>query len=98
MFYIRKMENRIEIDISGLTTEDIEEIKRLVEAKRQAKTNGSKAPTTNGLDEKPPPFSCSPLGKRLEEIRRQIEQSGMPMLSEEAFEAEIRARRGERHP
>ena len=54
MFYIRKMENRIEIDISGLTTEDIEEIKRLVETKRQAKTNGSKAPTTNGLDEKPP--------------------------------------------
>lgn len=98
MFYIREMENRIEIDISGLTTEDIEEIKRLVEAKRQAKTNGSKAPTTNGLGEKPPPFPCSPLGKRLEEIRRQIEQSGMPMLSEEAFEAEIRARRGERHP
>ena len=98
MFYIKEMENRIEIDISGLTTEDIEELKRLVEAKRQAKTNGSKAPTTNGLAKKPPSFPCSPLGKRLEEIRRQIEQSGRPMLAEEAFEAEIRARRGERHP
>ena len=98
MFYIKEMENRIEIDISGLTTEDIEEIKRLVEVKRQAKTNGSKAPTTNGLDEKPPPFPCSPLGKRLEEIRRQIEQSDMPMLSEEAFEAENSSPAGERHP
>ena len=92
------MENRIEINVSGLTTEEIEEVKRLIEAKRQAKTNGSKAPTTNGIQEKVPPFPYSPLGKCLEEIRRQIAQSGMPMLSEEAFEAEIRARRGERHP
>ena len=91
------MENRIEIDVTGLTAEEIEEVKRLVESKRQDKTNSSKA-STNDHREKEPPFPCSPLGKRLEKIRRQIEDSDMPMLSDEEFDAEVQSRRGERYP
>ena len=92
------MAKKIEIDVTGLTTEAIEEVKRFVEAKRQDKTNGhheNGARTANDTGATKP-AGISELGQRLRQRRKAIEQSGILLLSEDELEEEVRSRRSER--